>query len=155
MTKSSKTAVQPEAMVTLTVQVPSVVTAATPVQVPTAIELVGPIASVLEQVTALSRLGFTINTDAMPTMYASTGTAIITMMHGDPHPTMVVAATQAMRDALALEQFAVMDAEKRVAVNAKEQEERSAREAARAEIEAQISRQQESLRQLQESLAAQ
>jgi len=68
---------------------------------------------------------------------------------------MVVAATQAMKDALALEQFAEMDAERRVAVDAKEQEAHAAREAARAEIEAQISRQQESLRQLQESLAAQ
>jgi hypothetical protein len=154
MTKTSKTAVQPEAMVTLAVQAPAVITAANAANMPAAIELVGPIASVLEQVTALSRLGFTVNADAMPTMYASTGTAIITMMHGDPNPMMVAAATQALNDALALEEFAVLDAEKRAAVVVKEQEEQAVKAAAKAVIEAQIMTHQQSLRQLQATLAA-
>lgn len=121
---------------------------------PTVIELVGPIAHVLAQVTALSRLGFTVDTGAMPSMFPTTGTAIVVMVPGDPDPVMTEEANQAMQDAAAREQFAMLDAAKRAEAAAKEQAEQAAREAVKDKITAQIAAQHESLRQLQATLAA-
>jgi len=56
---------------------------------------------------------------------------------------------------LSLESHKKLDAEARAAAAEKEMAEQAAKEAARVVIEAQISSQQESLRQLQASLAAQ
>jgi len=121
---------------------------------PTVIELVGPIANVLAQVTALSRLGFTVDTGAMPSMFPTTGTAIVVMVSGDPDPAMTDEANRAMQDALCREQFAVLDAAKRAEAAAKEREDQAAREAAKTVLTAQIAAQHESLRQLQATLAA-
>lgn len=154
MTKSSKTAVTAKGAVSLAF--PSEVAGSTvaPEGKPTAIELVGPIAHVLTQVTALSRLGFTVNTEAMPSMFPSTGYAMVVMIPGDPDPAMVDEAKRAIQEAISREQFVMLDAAKRAAAAAKEQEEQAAREATKAAIAVQIAAQQESLRQLQATLAA-
>ena len=60
-----------------------------------------------------------------------------------------------MDAASSLESHKKLDAEARAAAAEKEMAERAAKEAARAAIEAQISSQQETLHQLQASLAAQ
>lgn len=121
---------------------------------PTVIELVGPIAHVLSQVTALSRLGFTLDTNASSSMLFTTGAAVVVMVPGDPTPATVEEANQVLQEALSREQFAMLDAAKRAEVAAKEQQEQAAREASKAAITAQIAAQQESLRQLQATLAA-
>lgn len=121
---------------------------------PTAIELVGPIAHVLAQVTALSRLGFTVDAGAMPSMFPTTGAAIVLMVPGDPDPVMAEEANRAMQDAASREQFARLDAAKRAEAVATEQEEQAAKEATKAAISVEIAAQQESLRKLQATLAA-
>lgn len=154
MTKSSKTAVTAKGAVSLALPTEVVESTVAPEGKPTAIELVGPIAHVLAQVTALSRLGFTVNTEAMPSMFPTTGYAMVVMITGDPDPAMALEANRAMRDALSREQFAVLDATKRAEAAAKEHEQQAAREAAKAALAVQIAAQQESLRRLQATLAA-
>lgn len=154
MTKISKTAALAMDVAPLPVSAKTGETMPPAVAKPTAVELVGPIANVLAQVTALSRLGFTVNMDAMPSMFPSTGTAIVVMMPGDPDPTMVSSATRAMSEALAREQFEALNEEKRAALAEKERADQAARSAERAIIEAQIVAQQESLRQLHATLAS-
>jgi membrane-associated protease RseP (regulator of RpoE activity) len=121
---------------------------------PALVELVGPIANVLAQVVALSRLGFTISDDAWSTMHASTGSAVIYMVPGHPSLAMTEAAIQTMNDALSREQFLVLDSEKRAVAAAREREEQATKEAAKAVIAAQVVEQQEALRKLQAELAA-
>jgi len=154
MTKTSKTAAPANCAVSLALPTEAGVQAVASQGEPTAIELVGPIANVLAQVTALSRLGFTVNTNAMPSMFPTTGTAIIVMIKGDPDPMMAEEADRAMQDAAAREQFAMLDAAKRAEAAAKEQEEQAAKEATKAAISVEIAAQQESLRKLQATLAA-
>lgn len=153
MTKS-KTVVPAKGSVSLALPTEAGEPQVSPEGKPTVIELVGPIAHVLAQVTALSRLGFTVDTGAMPSMFPTTGTAIVVMVPGDPDPAMTDEANRAMQDALCREQFAVLDATKRAEAAAKERENQAAREAAKAALAVQIAAQQESLRQLQVSLAA-
>ncbi|MBQ5939865.1 hypothetical protein [Massilia sp. AB1] len=154
MTKLTKATASTEGVVSFAAPIAAGEVATSPADKPAAVELVGPIHSVLAQASALCRIGFTISIDHMPTMYATTGTAIIVLVPGDPEPASVRAANQAMTDALERERHFALDAEKRAAAAEEARAEQAAKDAAKAVIEAQIVAQQENLRQLEATLAA-
>lgn len=154
MIKTNKTPTLPKGAVSLALPTGDSELTAVLASKPTMIELVGPIANVLAQACALSRQGFTVDTEAMSSMFPTTGTGIVVMVPGDPDPFMVDEANRAIQEALCREQFAMFDAAKRAEAAAKEQKEQAEKDAAKAVITAQIAAQQESLRQLQATLAA-
>lgn len=154
MTKSTSSAVVTKGQVSLAISEPVQVTASViPDTKPAAVELIGPMYLILAQVVALGRLGFTVSIDQAPALFSSNGSGVIVMLPGDPEQSAIDAATQAISDALSREQYVALDAKKRAAIAEKERAEQATRETAKALIEAQITAQQESLRQLQVSLA--
>ena len=122
---------------------------------PAEIEIVGQINSVLAEASVLIRLGFRFCPIRTPEIFGVSGNIFVVLVQGDPEQVYVDNAAKAMDAASSLESHKKLDAEARAAAAEKEMAERAAKEAARAVIEAQISSQQESLRQLQASLAAQ
>ena len=122
---------------------------------PAEIEIVGQISSVLAEASVLVRLGYRFCPIRTPEIFGVSGNIFVVLVQGDPEQVYVDNAAKAMDAASSLESHKKLDAEARAAAAEKEMAERAAKEAARAVIEAQISSQQESLRQLQASLAAQ
>ena len=122
---------------------------------PAEVEMVGQIHSVLAEASVLIRLGYRFCPIRTPEVFGPSGTIFVVLVPGDPEQAFVDSAVKAMEAALSLESHKKLDAEARAAAAEKEMAEQAAKEAARVVIEAQISSQQESLRQLQASLAAQ
>lgn len=122
---------------------------------PAEIEMVGQIHSVLAEASVLIRMGFKFCPVRTPQIFGVSGSIFVVLVPGDPEQEYVDSAVKAMDAALSLENHKKLDDEARIATADKELAERAAKETARAVIEAQISSQQESLRQLQASLAAQ
>jgi hypothetical protein len=122
---------------------------------PKEVELIGLIHSVLSEASVLIRLGFRFCPVRTPEIYGVSGNMSVVLVQGNPEQGYVDNAFKAMDAALSFESYKKLDEEARAATVEKVMAEQAAKEAARAVIEAQISSQQESLRQLQASLAAQ
>ena len=122
---------------------------------PAEIEIVGQISSVLAEASVLVRLGYRFCPIRTPEIFGVSGNIFVVLVQGDPEQVYVDNAAKAMDAASSLESHKKLDAEARAAAAEKEMAERAAKEAARAAIDAQISSQQETLHQLQASLAAQ
>ena len=147
------TLIAPEAAVT-----PSAVQS-TPVQesnkeMPRTIELVGLAYSVLSQASVLIRAGFVFDPNHAPMMFSSTGQMVVQLAPGNPDQAVIEAANEALDSALAREQFAKMDADKRAAAAAKQLAEDAAKAAVKSALATQIAAAEAELKSLQVAHAA-
>lgn len=130
---------------------PAVTTNVPAEQKPQTLELVGPIPSVLAQMCAHVRSGFTLDMDAYMHLFGGNGNIALILKQGDPDLQFVAAAKVAAQEALERQQAQQeRDLEERAAQLVADRE----RAAARAIIDAKIREQEATLAALRAAAAA-
>jgi hypothetical protein len=130
---------------------PAVTTNVPAEQKPQTLELVGPIPSVLAQLCAHVRSGFTLDMDAYMHLFGGNGNIALILKQGDPDLQFVQAAKLAAQEALERQQAQhERDIEERAAQLVADRE----RAAARAAMEVQIAEHEATLKAMRAAAAA-